>query len=148
MHIQIYDRQKLLKISKVQVQKIVAQVIAFENQKCDEVAVHFVSVKEICEHHLTFFNDPSQTDCISLPLDDESELHYRVLGEIFVCTETALQYANSHNTDTFTELTLYIVHGLLHLMGYDDIEIKDIAAMRSAEKRQMDELKKLGLLLT
>jgi len=148
MHIQIYDRQKTVKISKAKVKKIVTQVISFENQKCHEVAVHFVSVKEICKLHQTFFNDPSQTDCISLPLDDSSEIHYRLLGEIFVCAETAVQYAASHNSDLHSELTLYIVHGLLHLMGYDDIKTKDRAAMRAAEKRHMEELETLTLLLS
>jgi len=148
MHIQIYNRQKTVKISKVRVKKIVTQVIAFENQHCDEVAIHFVSVKEICDLHQTFFNDPSQTDCISLPMDDSSETHYRVLGEVFVCTETAVQYAASHQSDLYNELTLYIVHGLLHLMGYDDIKTKDRTAMRSAEKRHMEELKNSCLILT
>lgn len=145
MHIHVSNRQKTLKISKQKVKKIVTAVIAFESQRCDEVAVHFVSVKEICELHQTFFNDPSQTDCISLPLDDASETHYRVLGEIFVCAETAVQYANSHQSDSYTELTLYIIHGLLHLMGYDDIKTKDRVEMRAAEKKHMLNLKVLSL---
>jgi probable rRNA maturation factor len=148
MQIQIFNRQNILKIPKVKIKKIVAAVIAYENQSCDEVAIHFVSVKEICELHQTFFNDPSQTDCISLPLDDESEIHYRVLGEVFVCTKTACEYAASHQKDPYDELTLYIVHGLLHLIGYDDIKTKDRAIMRAAEQRHILNLKELKLCLS
>lgn len=145
MHIEVSNKQKTVKISKIKVKKIVAAVIAFENQKCDEVAIHFVSVDEICELHQQFFNDPSPTDCISLPLDDEDEIHYRVLGEVFVCPDVALQYATSKNSDTHLEITLYIVHGLLHLMGYDDIQTKERAQMRAAEKRHLANLEMLKI---
>ena len=140
MHIEVSNKQKTVKISKVKVKKIVEAVIAFENQKCDEVAIHFVSIDEICELHKQFFNDPSPTDCISLPLDDENELHYRVLGEVFVCPDVAVEYATKKNSDPHLEITLYIVHGLLHLMGYDDIQTKERALMRAAEKRHLANL--------
>ncbi len=145
MIIHVSNRQKALKVSKPFIKKIVAEVIAFEGQKCDEVSVHFVSVKEICALHAQFFDDPSKTDCISLPLDDEDVTHYRLLGEIFVCPETAIQYADSHKTDPNQELILYVIHGLLHLFGYDDIETKDRLKMRSAEKKHMAHLKALHL---
>lgn len=145
MQIYISNRQKTTKISKVKIKKIVKSVIELENQTCDEVSVHFVTVKEICHLHQRFFNDPSQTDCISLPMDDPSDTHYRILGEIFVCPETALQYAESHQCDSNDEITLYIIHGLLHLMGYDDINTNERLIMRKAEKRHMDHLKKLGI---
>jgi len=145
MNIHVANRQKAIKISKTNVKKIVKEVIAYENQKCDEVAIHFISIKEICMLHETFFNDPSQTDCISLPLDDPSETHYRMLGEVFVCPETAIQYATAHQIEPYQEITLYIVHGLLHLMGYDDIDKKDRALMRSAEQRHIKNLDKLSL---
>ena len=145
MHIEVSNKQKTVKISKVKVKKIVEAVIAFENQKCDEVAIHFVSIDEICELHKQFFNDPSPTDCISLPLDDENELHYRVLGEVFVCPAVAVEYSTSKNSDPHLEITLYIVHGLLHLMGYDDIQAKERALMRAAEKRHLANLEVLKI---
>jgi probable rRNA maturation factor len=145
MHIHISNSQNDLKIPKLKIKKIVAAVIAFENQTCDEVAIHIVTVKEICGLHQTFFNDPSQTDCISLPLDDESEIHYRVLGEVFVCAKTACEYAKAHGKNANEELILYIVHGLLHLMGYDDIKTKDRTLMRAAEERHILNLKELKL---
>lgn len=145
MHIQVSNKQKTVKISKVKVKKIVEAVIAFENQKCDEVAIHFVSINEICELHQQFFNDPSPTDCISLPLDDENEIHYRVLGEVFVCPDVAVEYATKKNSDPHLEITLYIVHGLLHLMGYDDIQTKERALMRAAEKRHLANLEMLKI---
>lgn len=140
MLISVYNRQKDVKISKAKIKKIVAATIAFEGEHCDEVAVHFVTTDEICDLHKQFFNDPSPTDCISLPIDDASETHYLVLGDVFVCPETAVRYAALNHCDLMNEITLYVVHGLLHLMGYDDIKVKDRRLMRAAEKRHMDHL--------
>lgn len=135
-------------ISSRAVKKIVVAVISLEKQVCDEVSVHFVTEKEICKLHREYLNDPSPTDCISFPMDDfVSDIEYRILGEVFVCPETAVHYAHEHASDPYLECTLYIVHGLLHLMGYDDLQPKVKAVMRKAEKRHMHNLKKLNLLL-
>lgn len=123
------------------------EVLAGENQTCDEVSIYFVETEEICSLHQTYFDDPSPTDCISFPLDDENEFGYRILGEVFVCPATALLYAQKKSIDPYEEISLYIIHGLLHLIGYDDIEKKDRVQMRKAEARQMDRIKKLNLSL-
>lgn len=127
-----------------------AEVISFEGQSCKEISIHFVSKKEICDLHGQYFNDPSPTDCISFPLDEEEDEDngYRILGDVFVCPEVAIEYAATHQTDPYEETSLYVVHGLLHLLGYDDIEDDDEAEMRAAEKRHFAHLKACDLLLT
>jgi probable rRNA maturation factor len=120
--IDIINDQDALAIAEEAVRSLVQCVLEYEGQTCDEVAIHFVSTQKICELHDEFFNDPSSTDCISFPLDDEEESDYRILGEVFVCPATAVEYAQHHSTDPYEETSLYIVHGLLHLMGYDDLE--------------------------
>jgi len=147
LNINIFNSQKSLKISKVKVKRIVNEVIQFEAKHYDEVAVSFITTEAICHLHDRYFQDPSVTDCISFPMDDENHQGYRVLGEIFVCPQTAIHYALKHNADPYRETTLYIVHGLLHLLGYDDLDKKERAKMRSAEKRHMQHLQELHLLL-
>ncbi|WP_068466452.1 rRNA maturation RNase YbeY [Candidatus Protochlamydia phocaeensis] len=149
MIINVFDQQESLKISLDQLKPLVEQVLREEERQCDEVSLYFVDTPTICDLHLQFFNDGSSTDCISFPMDDEDEdAPYCILGEVFVCPETALNYARSHHLDPYEETTLYIVHGLLHLMGYDDIEEEDLVHMRQAEERHMKQLKALGLCLT
>lgn len=146
--IEVYNKQKNLPIPSLAVKKIVRAVIALEKNVCDEVSLHFVTEKKICELHSEYFNDASITDCISFPMDDINvNIGYRILGEVFVCPKTAVHYAQKHKSDPFAECTLYLVHGLLHLMGYDDLQPKDRAAMRRAEKRHLLNLKKLDLML-
>jgi probable rRNA maturation factor len=147
MLINISDQQSALALSVPAIKKIVTQVLSFENRKCDEVSLFFVDVKTICKLHADFFNDPSPTDCISFPMDEDSSLGYQILGEIFISPQAAIDYSGSHNGDPYKELTLYIIHGLLHLMGYDDIEEAEQLQMRQAEERHMNNLieKKLCL---
>ena len=77
-------------------------------------------------------------------MDHDGTEGYTILGDVFVCPETAVDYANTHDLAPYHELSLYIVHGLLHLMGYDDILEEDRNEMRKAEEKHMKHLKKKG----
>jgi len=93
-----------------------------------EVSIYCVTQAKICALHDQFFQDPTPTDCISFPLDEEH------LGEVFVCPKAALEYAPE---DPHNEVALYIIHGLLHCLGYDDLEPVAKRAMRKKEKSCM-----------
>lgn len=144
MNVEVSNRQTDLPIGEDNIQRIVSEIVTFENQQAHEVSVNFVSKDEICRLHEEFFGDPSPTDCISFPIDGPEEMHYRVLGEVFVCPQAAIEYGG----DFYEETTLYLVHGMLHIMGYDDLEEADIETMRAAEKRHMVHLKALNLILS
>jgi probable rRNA maturation factor len=148
MIVNVSNEQTSLKIDSHQVETLVEQVLLSEGEGCDEVNLYFVDTPAICDLHKEYFDDPSTTDCISFPMDDDDDvIPYRILGEVFVCPETALTYSKQNAKDPLEETSLYIVHGLLHLMGYDDIEEADEVEMRAAEKRNMDVLRKQGKLL-
>ena len=68
-------------------------------------------------------------------------------GEVFVCPEVALKYAQKHHLSPFKELSLYIIHGLLHLLGYDDQDPTSILIMHDEEKSAIGYLKQKGALL-
>lgn len=148
MIIKAINKQKSLDFDPQSVIPLVEQVLKGEKVTCEEVSIYFVTTRKISQLHGEFFDDPSPTDCITFPMDeDEDVIPYRILGEVFVCPQTALKYAQAHALDPLEETTLYIVHGLLHLIGYDDIEEKDRECMRKAEAKHMKRLKKLNLYL-
>lgn len=120
-------------------------VVRNEGQECSEVSVHFVDKESIGQLHAEYFSDPSPTDCISFPLDGPEVEEQRVLGEVFVCPQVAAEYCAVHCGCVERETILYIVHGLLHCLGYDDIEDADRAEMRAAEARHLDALCADGL---
>lgn len=147
MLINVSNQQFDLEIPAEQVQKIVRFVLNEEGQTCDEVNIYFVDTPAISQLHEEYFNDPSPTDCISFPIDQGVNSPYTVLGEVFVCPATAIEYSAKHRKLPYDETTLYIVHGLLHLLGYDDISDNDRKLMHKTQAHYMKKLRKLGLQL-
>jgi len=146
--IKVFCKCKLLPIKVSSVKKVVKTVLDLEQVKCDEASIYFVDIKTISSLHEEFFQDPTPTDCISFPIDGPKiDSNYSVLGEVFICPAVAIEYAKKHSLDPLAETSLYLVHGLLHLIGYDDIDPKDRKIMRKKEKRCMDFLKREKLLL-
>ncbi|MBA3815680.1 MAG: rRNA maturation RNase YbeY [Parachlamydiaceae bacterium] len=145
MNILVIQNQKKLKISDKSTQKVVKEFLTVANVHYDEVTIHFVETEIICDLHSDYFNDPSPTDCISFPMDDTEVQGYRVMGDIFVCPETAIKYVNEHGGDVYQEVTLYVIHGLLHLIGFDDIEDIENETMRAAESLHLEHLRKKNI---
>ena len=89
-----------------------------------EVSVVLVSDKRIADIHGRFMDDPTPTDVITFD-------H----GEIVISTQTAKRQARQFGTSLAHELRLYLVHGLLHLCGYDDKTRKGAAEMKRIQER-------------
>ena len=143
------NSQKVLRIDRDQVKSLVRAFLHWKRVRCEEVGVYFVNKVTITELHNLYFQDPTPTDCISFPMDllEEGDAKYRVLGELFICPEVACEYAKENDLSSWQELSLYIVHGLLHLLGYSDCDPLDISVMRKEENLAMRYLHSKGKLL-
>lgn len=98
-----------------------------------ELSIAFVDKEEIGRIHDDFMGDPSPTDVITFPGDPEIEQ----AGEIIVCPQVAQEFADRENLFFSEELSLYIIHGYLHLCGFDDIDESDRKQMRLAEQQAL-----------
>ena len=83
-----------------------------------ELSVSFVEQDEIAGLHERFMDEPGPTDVLSFPLDDVGEERegVRLLGDVVVAPAEA---ARNNPDDPEAELRLLLVHGILHLLGYD-----------------------------
>jgi probable rRNA maturation factor len=140
LEISTYNAQDDLLIDESWVKEIVCTVLEFKKVVCDEVILHFVDQKKIAQLHLEFFKDPTPTDCISFPIDSLQDSPC-LLGEIFICPAVAQEYVKKKNESPYNEVALYIIHGLLHLLGYDDLSPEDRKRMRKEEKRCLELLR-------
>lgn len=147
MNVHVFNEQTDLAVSVIIIQEIAKQIVKAEKKQFDEVSIHLVDKETICKLHADFFNDPSPTDCISFPMDSPNEEGYKILGDVFVCPSIAIEYAGAHDEDPHLETTLYITHGILHLLGYDDLDERSEAKMRTAEKKHIKLLKLNKLIL-
>jgi len=98
-----------------------------------ELSLVFLTDAALAHLHADFMDDPSTTDVITFEGDAAAGL----AGEICVSADTARNYAREHGHDFATELTLYLVHGWLHLAGYDDLQPTKKRRMRAAEARAL-----------
>lgn len=145
MKILITNKQQDIEVDRRYFEKVLKTLALQFKSHFDEMSLHFVSEKKIKDLHKQFFDDPTITDCITLPIDPPNTKPYCVLGEVFVCPSVAKTYAKEHNGDSHKELTLYVIHGFLHLIGYDDMNEKDEKLMRDAEILAFKYLEKEGL---
>jgi probable rRNA maturation factor len=96
-----------------------------------EVGLVLVDDPTLCELHERWMGDPSLTDVISFDLGDDQG---GPAGEVYVSVDCAQRVAKRRGLDPVRELTLYVVHGVLHLCGYDDHDPRDRRRMRAAER--------------
>lgn len=96
-----------------------------------ELSVVFLTDEDLAALHGTFLDDPTPTDVITFEGDGTAGL----AGEICVSVDMAARVAEERRGDFATELTLYLVHGWLHLAGHDDLEPAKKRRMRAAEQR-------------
>jgi probable rRNA maturation factor len=141
VNVHVKNSQKDLKIKPQQIKRLVHSFLEFHQISYSEITIHLVTDKKMCRIHEDFFDDPSSTDCMTFPVDP-IDTEDAVLGDIFVCPKVALEF-----DAPYKELSLYIIHGLLHILGYDDIDSEDRKRMRMAEKKEMTRLSKMKLLL-
>lgn len=92
---------------------------------------------ELARLHAHWLADPSPTDVITFDLSDEVD---GALGELYVSAPCARRTGRQRDSDPQRELALYIVHGCLHLCGFDDRSARERAAMRAAESSVLEHL--------
>jgi probable rRNA maturation factor len=124
------------------VRKAVSFLLGELKISTDEIIIHFVSEQKICSIHKKYFNDPSSTDCITFPIDSHQDktTACHVLGEAFICPKTATEYSKRYRTQPLEELHRYIIHCLLHLIGYDDLQSNERARMKRKERTCLNKL--------
>ena len=144
--ITLHNTQRDLPLSMRALREVISFFIRELQIQTSEVIFHFVSERKIIRLHKEFFNDPTSTDCITFPLDSPTEQHpFHILGEAFICPKTACTYARQHKGDPHLELYRYIVHCLLHLIGYDDIDPEERKSMKRKENTCLKKLQKSQL---
>ena len=102
------------------------RTLAGEGVGAAELSVSFVDETEIADLHVRYLGEPGPTDVLSFPLDEEEEHGVRILGDVVIAPSVA---ARNHPDDPEAELRLLLVHGILHLLGYDHEEDAEKAAM-------------------
>ncbi len=105
-----------------------------------DLAVHIVNAQEMTRLNETYLQHAGSTDVITFDYSGAGATG-PLVGEIFVCVDEALIQARRFRTTWPAELARYIIHGVLHLLGQDDLQP---AARRRMKKEEGRLLKELG----
>jgi probable rRNA maturation factor len=95
------------------------------------ISVAVVSDNRIAHLHEEFLDIPGPTDVLTFELADEPEA--AIEGEIVASADTAYRGAADREHAPIHELTLYVIHGVLHLLGMDDHAPDEARHMHATE---------------
>ena len=139
--ITISNRQDALPIDKRLLRRLVKYVADEEGCKILSIDVAIVSADEIERLNRKYLNREGITDVMSFDLSEvgSDELD----GQIVVCADAAALQSKHYGLDVQDELMLYVIHGLLHLIGYDDTSADLASKMRVRQKQILENFKKL-----
>src|SRR5438445_3186089 len=132
--------QEVVPVDRRHMREVVRAVLEGEGVAEAEISLAFVDNPTIHRLNRQFLNHDEATDVLSFPLGEPNAR--KLAGELVIGADVAREQADSRGHDVQAELALYVIHGLLHLCGYDDNEDEGRAAMRERERHY---LKLLGL---
>lgn len=132
--IEIANEQSACRIDEALIRRAVLEILAGEGVERAQISVAVVDDRTIQAIHRKYLNHDDPTDVISFPLEWKDGC---LDGEIVVSAETALAAAQELGWPAENELLLYVVHGTLHLLGYDDQSQPDRREMRDRERRYL-----------
>lgn len=139
--IQVSNRNRRLHCPGTEVRRLfrfLDEVLEVERIPDGELSIVFLDRAEMCKLHEDYLMDATHTDVITFPGDPEMDF----AGEICVSADFALENAAQYGQTFARELSLYLIHGWLHLAGFDDRAEEARAEMRKGEARLMDIVEK------
>jgi probable rRNA maturation factor len=133
--IAIASPQEIVPIDRKRFREAARAVLEGEGIADADISLAFVDNATIHQLNKRYLNHDEPTDVLSFPL---GEADARTLaGELVIGVEMAQTQAAERKHDVQAELTLYVIHGLLHLCGFDDKNGQAAARMRERERHYL-----------
>lgn len=136
--IEISDTQKHLRVDRAWLRSITARVLGLQQVRQASLSLVLVDNPTIQQINCSQLQHDWPTDVITFPLSEPNSPC--LSAELVLSTEMAVETARAAGTDPAHELALYLVHGLLHLCGHDDLNEAQRALMREREAQVLHEL--------
>lgn len=127
-----------LSLDENTLERLVHHVIDAEEAILVHVSVVLSDHETVRHLNETYLEHDYNTDVLSFSLQEESSRE--VEGEVYVDLDTAAERHEEFNTSFEREAYRYVVHGVLHLLGYDDATEDGQNTMRAREDQYLDEV--------
>ena len=136
MTVDVLKRVAGRKVSAANVKRTAQKILRLVGQNNAELSLALVGNDEIRELNRKYRNKPTPTDVLSFPADESAGLHARLLGDVIISVEQAEIQAKQARRTLEAEVEWLLIHGILHLLGYDhERSAKEAKIMRALEKK-------------
>jgi probable rRNA maturation factor len=121
MSISIINQQKKCKIDTRRVRRSLKRLLAKLGRETMEICILLVDDEQIREINRHYLKRDRPTNVISFAMTEGSfgKVHPEILGDVVISIETALRDAVTSGLDVMDEVEFLLIHGLLHLLGYN-----------------------------
>ena len=106
-----------------------------------QVSVSYVDAQEIRSLNAQYRQKDAVTDVLSFPMEEIDARGVSILGDIVLCVDRAKEQAEGFGHTFQREIAYLTVHSVLHLLGYDHENTEEKSAMRTLEKKIMNDLR-------
>jgi probable rRNA maturation factor len=136
--VSVASPQEVVPLEYARLKDCARAVLTGEGVEEAKVSLAFVDDATIAGLNKRFLDHDGPTDVLTFPLSRPGAK--KLEGEVVMGAEVAVREAAERGHDPNTELCLYVIHGVLHLCGYDDGTPKGAAAMRRKEREYLRQL--------
>src|SRR5262249_21227687 len=138
LRIKIASPQEVVPLDYAKLRAAARAVLEGEGRDDSEISLAFVDNPTIHRLNQRYLGHDEPTDVLSFPLSPPKAK--KLVGELVIGAEVAKSQAGERGHDVQAELALYVIHGLLHLCGYDDGTDREAARMRQRERHYLQQL--------
>jgi probable rRNA maturation factor len=138
----IFKTVKKSLLSDLEIKKIVFKVLE-KNKKKGNISVHIVGDKKIKDINKNYRAKDKITDVISFALEEGESipnLEEKDFGDIFICLPQIIRQAKENNILAREEMIRMLVHGILHILGFDHMKESDAKKMFSLQEKFVKDL--------
>ena len=137
IELSLRNRQTDRPINLPMLRRLIRSLLSEEFNAPDaQLCVHLVSPDEMAVVNQQYLNHEGSTDVITFD-HAENAPDNEIYGELFISVADAVKQGREFDATWQSELVRYVVHGILHLRGYDDIDPADRKTMKKEENRIM-----------
>jgi len=142
MVIDIRNLQDRVNIDEAKVRSCAKRALIDMGEEGVELSILFVNDAYIKRLNSKYRDTDSKTDVLAFSMRQGEGIsqHSEILGDVVISTQTARREAVRRKEPVQKELDLYLVHGILHLLGYDDEKPGARKKMRVKEKELLGEM--------
>lgn len=136
IEVAVFNAHRRRRAGSARLAEIVRRVLRRERRGSARIAVVLIGESAMARMNRTFLGHRGSTDVISFPLGAGANLE----GEIYVNLDRAAGQAREYSVSAASELARLVIHGTLHLAGYDDRSAVKARRMKAKEDRYVEDV--------